>query len=247
MIRRVVAGTLLLACCARGPRELNVAAAISLKEALTEVGQRWEAGGGEHVVFTFAGSNVLARQIQAGAPVDVFLSADERTAASIKDSLEARQSLLGNTLVVVSDRPMTSLRDLLPLGRIAIADPIAVPAGVYAKQALQRAGMYEVVEPKLLPCENVRAALAAVESGGADAAFVYATDARLAKRTRIALTLPEPVTYPIAVVKGAKHAKAARRFVEYCQSDDAMRIFIARGFRPAFSRSADTTSIPPAR
>lgn len=247
MIRKVLAGTILLACCARGPRELNVAAAISLKEALTEVAQAWEAQGGEHVVLTFAGSNVLAQKIQAGAPVDVFLSADERTAASIKDSLEARQSLLGNTLVVVSDRPLTSLSDLLVLDRVAIGDPTAVPAGVYARQALQRAGMYEMIEPKLVPCENVRAALAAVESGSADAAFVYATDARLAKRTKIAFALQEQVTYPIAVVKGSKHAKAARRFVEYCQSDDAMRIFIARGFRPAFSRSADTTSIPPAR
>jgi len=247
MIRKLLAATILLACCARGPRELYVAAAISLKEALTEVAQAWEAQGGEHVVFNFAGSNVLARQIQAGAPVDVFLSADERTAASIKDALEARQSLLANTLVVVSDRPMSSLRDLLSLNRVAIGDPSAVPAGVYARQALQRAGMYEAIEPRLIPCENVRAALAAVESGGADAAMVYATDARLAKRTKIALTLQERVTYPIAVVKGAKHAAAARRFVEFCRSDAAMRIFTAKGFRPAFSRTLDTTSTPPAR
>jgi molybdate transport system substrate-binding protein len=247
MIRKLLAAALLLACCARGPRELDVAAAISLKEALTEVARGWEAQGGEHVVFNFAGSNVLARQIKAGAPVDVFLSADERTAASIKDSLEARQSLLGNTLVVVSDRPMTSLRDLLALDRVAIGDPSAVPAGVYARQALQREGLFEAIEPKLVPCENVRAALAAVESGGADAAIVYATDARLAKRTKIALTLPEQVVYPIAAVKGAKHAAAARRFVEYCQGDAAMRVFIAKGFRPAFSKTSDTTLTPPAR
>jgi len=247
MVRKLLAAALLLASCARAPRELDVAAAISLKEALTEVARGWEAGGGEHVVFNFAGSNVLARQIRAGAPVDVFLSADERTAASIKDSLEERHSLLGNTLVVVSDRPMTSLRDVLALNRIAIGDPSAVPAGVYARQALQRAGMYEAIEPKLVPCENVRAALAAVESGAADAAIVYATDARLAKRTKIVLTLQEQVTYPIAVVKGAKHAKAARRFVEYCRSDAAMRVLIAKGFRPAFSRISDTTSTPPAR
>jgi len=247
MVRKLLAAALLLASCARAPRELDVAAAISLKEALTEVARGWEAGGGEHVVFNFAGSNVLARQIQAGAPVDVFLSADERTAASIKDSLEKRQSLLGNTLVVVSDRPMTSLRDLLALNRVAIGNPSAVPAGVYARQALQRAAMYEAIEPKLVPCENVRAALAAVESGAADAAIVYATDARLARRTKIVLTLQEQVTYPIAVVKGAKHAKAARRFVEYCRSDAAMRVFIAKGFRPAFSKISDTTSTPPAR
>jgi molybdate transport system substrate-binding protein len=242
MVRKLLAAALLLASCARAPRELDVAAAISLKEALTEVARGWEAGGGEHVVFDFAGSNVLARQIRAGAPVDVFLSADERTMASIRDELEPPVPLLANTLVVMSDHAMTSLRDLSPL-KVAIGDPSAVPAGVYAQKALQRAG----VRPTIIPCENVRAALAAVESGAADAAIVYATDAPLAKRTRVALRLDERVVYPIAVVRGAKHADAARRFVDYCRTGAAMRVFIAKGFRPASSKTADTTSTPPAR
>jgi molybdate transport system substrate-binding protein len=237
-----LAAALLLASCARAPRELDVAAAISLSDALAEVARGWEAGGGEHVVFDFAGSNVLARQIRAGAPVDVFLSADVRTMASIRGELEPPVPLLANTLVVMSNHPMTSLRDLSPL-KVAIGDPSAVPAGVYAQQALQRAG----VRPAIVPCENVRAALAAVESGGADAAIVYATDAPLAKRTRVALWLNEQAVYSIAVVKGAKHAEAARRFVDYCRSDAAMRVFIAKGFRPASSKTADTTSTRPAR
>lgn len=235
MVRKLLAATLLLASsCTRAPRELDVAAATSLKEALTEVARGWEARGGERVVFNFAGSNVLARQIRAGAPVDVFLSADERTAASIKDALETPVPLLGNTLVVVSNMPMTSLRGLLPL-KVAIGDPSAVPAGVYAREALQRAGVWAAIEPKIVPCENVRAALAAVESGGADAAIVYATDARLAKRTKVALTLDQQAVYPIAVVRGAKHADAARRFVDYCRSDEAMRIFTKFGFAVASS------------
>jgi len=227
MVRKLLAAALLLASCARVPRELDVAAAISLKEALTEVARGWEAGGGEHVVFNFAGSNVLARQIRAGAPVDVFLSADMRTAASIAEQLEPPVPLLANTLVVMSNHAMTSLRDLSPL-KVAIGDPSAVPAGVYAQKALQRAG----VRPAIIPCENVRAALAAVESGAADAAIVYATDAPLAKRTRVALRLDEQVVYPIAVVKGAKHADAARRFVDYCRSPGAMRVFAKYGFAP---------------
>src|SRR5207248_7801439 len=93
--------------------------------------------------------------------------------------------LLANTLVVVSDRPMTSLRDLLACERVAIGDPSAVPAGVYAREALQRAGLWDALQPRIVPCENVRAALAAVESGAAEAAIVYATDARLAKRARV--------------------------------------------------------------
>src|SRR5205823_2286284 len=188
-MRRLLAATLLLASCAPAPRELDVAAAISLKEALTEVARGWEARGGGRVVFNFAGSNVLARQIEAGAPVDVFLPADMRTADSIRDFLEPPVPLLANTLVVVSDRPMTSLRDLLPLGHVAIGDPSAVPAGVYAREALQQAGLWSAIEPKIVPCENVRAALKAVESGGADAAIVYATDARLAKQMRVAMTI----------------------------------------------------------
>ncbi|HYU27215.1 MAG TPA: molybdate ABC transporter substrate-binding protein [Thermoanaerobaculia bacterium] len=233
-MRRLLAAGLLVASCAPAPRELDVAAASSLQDALHEVARGWEARGGERVVFNFAGSNVLARQIEAGAPVDVFLSADTRTAESIRDFLEPPVPLLANTLVVVSDRPMTSLRDLLPLGHVAIGDPSAVPAGVYARQALQQAGVWPAIEPKIVPCENVRAALKAVESGGADAAIVYATDARLAKQTRVALTIDSvKVMYPIAVVRGAKHAEAARRFVDYCRSDEGMRVFAKYGFAPS--------------
>ena len=250
MVRKLLAATLLLAACTRAPRELDVAAAISLKEALTEVARGWESHGGERVVFNFAGSNVLARQIRAGAPVDVFLSADERTAESIRDALETPVPLLGNTLVVVSNKPMRVLRDIIWVDKIAIGDPSAVPAGVYARKALQREGIWKIVAPRVIPCENVRAALAAVESGAADAAIVYATDARLAKHTRVALTLDERAIYPIAVVKEARHAEAARRFVDYCQTDEAMRVFTKFGFRslrPASSKSADTTSTRPAR
>lgn len=246
MIRKLLLAALALASCARAPRELDVAAAISLKDALTDVARGWEARGGERVVFNFAGSNVLARQIRAGAPVDVFLSADMRTVESIRDSLEEPVPLLANTLVVVSNKPLRSLRDLPSAGKVAIGDPSAVPAGVYAREALQRAGVWQAVD--VVPCENVRAALAAVESGGADAAIVYATDARLAKHAHVALTIDGvQAVYPIAAVKGAKHAEAARRFVDYCRSPEAMRMFIARGFRRASSRTADTTSTRPAR
>src|SRR6266568_4868179 len=161
MVRKVLAAALLLASCGPAPRELDVAAASSLQEALREVARGWEARGGEHVVFNFAGSNVLARQIEAGAPVDVFLPADERTADSIRDSLEPPVPLLGNTLVVVSNKPMRVLRDIIRAGCIAIGDPSAVPAGVYAREALQREGIWKIVAPRVIPCENVRAALAA--------------------------------------------------------------------------------------
>ena len=231
-MRGLLAATLILASCAPAPRELDVAAASSLQDALREVARGWEARGGERVVYNFAGSNVLARQIKAGAPVDVFLAADERTMDSIADSLETPVPLLRNSLVVVSNRPMRALRDIVNADRIAIGDPSAVPAGVYAREALQREGVWNIVLPRLIPCENVRAALLAVESGVADAAIVYATDARLAKHTRVAMTIDSAkVTCPIAVVRNAKHADAARRFVEYCRSDEGMRVFRKFGFR----------------
>jgi molybdate transport system substrate-binding protein len=232
MTGKLLAAALLLASCARAPREIDVAAAISLQDALREVARGWEARGGEHVVFNFGGSNILARQIRAGAPVDVFLSADMRTIESIGDLVEPPVPLLTNTLVVVSDRPMTSLHDLFSLQRIAIGDPSAVPAGVYARQALQAAGLWPSLQSKIVPCENVRAALAAVESGGAEAAIVYATDARLAKRTRVVLAIDSvQAIYPIAVVRNANHAEAARKFVEYLRGPDASRIFERYGFR----------------
>ena len=153
---------------------------------------------------------------------------------SIADSLETPVPLLRNSLVVVSNRPMRALRDIVDADRIAIGDPSAVPAGVYAREALQREGIWNTVLPRLIPCENVRAALLAVESGVADAAIVYATDARLAKHTRVAMTIDSArVTCPIAVVRGAKHADAARRFVEYCRSDEGMRVFAKYGFAPS--------------
>src|SRR6185436_3279379 len=128
--------------------------------------------------------------------------------------------------------PVASLRDLLTFEHVAIGDPSAVPAGVYARQALQQAGVWEALQPKIIPCENVRAALKAVESGGAGAAIVYATDARLAKRTKVALTIDSvKVMYPIAVVRGAKHVEAGRRFVGYCRSAEGMKIFRKHGFR----------------
>src|SRR2546423_2412016 len=151
-MRGLLAATLILASCARAPRELDVAAATSLQDALREVARGWEARGGEHVVFNFAGSNVLARQIKAGAPVDVFLAADERTMDSIGDSLETPLPLLRNSLVVVSNRPMHALRDIVNADRIAIGDPSAVPAGVYAREALQREGVWNTVLPRLIPC-----------------------------------------------------------------------------------------------
>lgn len=232
-MRRVFfAAFLLSAACARH-NEVDVSAAISLQDALRDVAAAYEQQSHDRVVFNFAGSNVLARQIRAGAPVDVFMPADEKTMASVKDSVAPPIPLLSNQLVVVSNLPLRSLPDLLRCNRIALGDPNAVPAGVYAREALRQAGLWSALQPRVIPAENVRAALASVEGGNVDAAIVYATDARLAKRARVAFVIsPGPrIVYPVAVVRDARHAVAAKGFVEFLRSERAAAIFRKWGFR----------------
>jgi molybdate transport system permease protein len=200
---------------------VRVFAAASLSDALTEIGET----PGTEVVFNFAGSSTLARQIEKGAPADLFLSADEAQ----MDALErgglidgpTRVSFLSNTLVIVGGG------DLLRARRIALADPSSVPAGVYARSYLERIGMWERVRPKVIPVENVRAALAAVEAGNADSAIVYKTDTK--RYTREIADGP-PISYAFAVTANAKNPDGARAFLQLLQSDAARQIFVRHGF-----------------
>jgi molybdate transport system substrate-binding protein len=216
--------------------EVAVAAAASLQDALRELAPLYEAKTHDKVVFNFGGSNALARQIRAGAPADVFFSADEATMDSV--AVADRRDLLGNRLLI--------LGNLRTARRVALANPAAVPAGVYARQYLEKVGLWRAVEPKVIPTENVRAALAAFEGGNVDAAIVYVTDAPKLRGT----VVDWDIRYPVAVVRDARHPAAARRFVDFLQSAEAMAVFRRFGFRslpPASSRSAGTTSKRPAR
>jgi molybdate transport system substrate-binding protein len=139
--------------------------------------------------------------------------------------------------VVAPDDSSTKIEaaaDLGNLKRIAIGDPVAVPAGVYAKAWLTKAGLWEQIGPKCVANENVRAALAAVESGNVDAAIVYKTDAAVSKKARIAWTVPAgdapAIVYPVAVCSESKHAAEAERFAAYLKSEKAAAVFVARGF-----------------
>ena len=151
-----------------------------------------------------------------------------------------RRSLLSNNLVVVTTKEsaigLKSIRDLegATIRYIALAEPSTVPAGIYAKQYLEKAGLWESVKGKVIPTENVRAALAAVESGNCEAGIVYKTDARISKKIRIAYEVPRaegpPISYPIAIVGATKRPAAARRFADYLASEPARRVFLAHGF-----------------
>jgi molybdate transport system substrate-binding protein len=224
--------------------ELNVFAAASLTDALKEIGVHYEKQSADKIAFDFGASSMLERQIEEGAPADVFFSADEAKmdALAAKDLIvrETRKSLLSNTLVIVmstgSNLKITAPADLAGNGirRIALADPKAVPAGIYSKEFLERQKLWPQVEPKVVAVDNVRAALAAVESGNIEVGMVFKTDAAISKNVKIAYEVPTDagpkISYPVAVMKNAKQVESAKKFVEYLRTDDAAKTFIKYGF-----------------
>jgi molybdate transport system substrate-binding protein len=232
-MKSLLAALLLVTATLRA-EEVDVSAAASLQDALRTIAATYERRTGDHVVFNFGASSTLALQIRAGAPVDVFFSADDAKLDSVAIVPGTRRTLLSNTLAVVANRPLHSARELTALQRIAIAEPSSVPAGIYARQWLQRLGLWEAILPRVIPTADVRAALAAVDGGNVDAAIVYRTDALLAKHARIALVVTggsaPRIVYPVAIVRGTRHPAAARRFWEYLQSREAAAVFRKYGF-----------------
>jgi molybdate transport system substrate-binding protein len=223
-----------------------VSAAISLTDALREIERAYAADGGGPVRFNFAGSNVLARQIVNGAPADLFISADlaQMDYAARAGAIDpaTRVPLLGNRLAVVvpsgTAAAVARPGDLAQsrIRRIAIGDPAAVPAGRYARAYLERSGLWTALQPKLLPLANVRAALAATESGGADAAIVYESDAAASTKVTLAFIVPEAeaplITYPAAIVAQSGNRAGAERFLAYLRGPRAREIFERYRFRP---------------
>lgn len=223
-----------------------VSAAISLSDAMREIERAYVAEGGGAVRFNFAGSNVLARQIVNGAPADLFISADhvQMDLAERSGAIDpaTRVPLVTNRLAIVvpsgSRVRVSGPQDLAADGirRIAIGDPAAVPAGRYARAYLQRAGLWDALQPRLLPLANVRAALAAAESGGATVAIVYESDAAASKKVTLACVVPDadapPIVYPAAVVTRSTNRAAAERFLAYLREPRARAIFERYRFRP---------------
>ena len=220
--------------------EILVFGAASLTESLQDLGKAYEAKSGEKVVFSFGASSDLARQIQAGAPADVFFSAD----TAKMDALEKaglvkaadRREFLSNNLVVMvpadSKLKVANAEDLVNLPKIAIADPAAVPVGVYARKWLTGLGLWEKIEPKVIPTLDVRASLAAVESGAVSAAVVYSTDAAIAKSARVAFAVtngPE-ILYSLAPVAASKNPTGAAAFVAFLAGPEGRAEFKKRGF-----------------
>ncbi len=218
-----------------------VFAAASLSNALEEIAATHRAEAVQEVRFNLGASSDLARQIIAGASADVFFSADTAQMDAVEKAglvtAADRTDLLSNVLVVIvpaeSKLELLNSAGLVGVERLALADPQAVPAGVYARKWLESIGLWAQVESHVIPTLNVRAALAAVESGNAEAGVVYKTDAATTKRARVAFEVPASeapkIVYVVALLANAR-SDGARRFVEKLRSKDAARAFERAGF-----------------
>jgi molybdate transport system substrate-binding protein len=229
-------------------QELTVFAAASLTDAMKDVSAQWAQAGHHPLRMSFGSSSTLARQIEQGAPANLFASADQKWMDYLAEknliAADTRRDLLGNDLVLVvpADKPQHVTIgpdfDLLSLlgnnGRIATGDPAHVPVGIYAEQALRKLGQWNAIAPRLARTDDVRAALLLVERGEAPAGIVYATDAAVSKAVMVAGTFPanshDPVSYPFAVVKSGDTPEA-RALMTFLQGPQARAIFVQRGFK----------------
>jgi molybdate transport system substrate-binding protein len=221
--------------------ELLVFAAASTADVISEVGRDFEGQTAQKVRFSFGSSRDLARQIRAGAPADVLVSADPETVDSLVEAKLARsddcRSFASNRLVVIvpkqSKETIGTARDLIGIAHLAVGDPSLVPAGSYARLWLEKEGLWADVVPHIVPSLDVRAALALVETGHAEAGIVYRTDAAHSQRVRIAYEVPAENAPTIAYV-AARLARSndagAGRFVDFLTGSGARATFARHGF-----------------
>ncbi len=235
----------LLGCTTKEAVTINVSAAASLTDAVTEINTLYtKENPNVTIIPNFAASGTLVTQIQSGAPADVFISAGAKQMDTVETGglilNDTRQNLLKNKAVLVvpgsSTLNISNFNALLNdnVAKIAIGDPDFVPAGTYGKQALETLGIYEQVEPKLILCIDVRQVLSYVEGGYVDAGIVYATDAAISTKVRVVANAPDEVNakiiYPVAVIKASTVADAAKDYVDFLFSDKAKAIFEEYGF-----------------
>ena len=247
-------GTLLLIVLAAVPllsgparaSDVTMFAAASLKNALDDAVTRYQAKTGRKVVVSYAASSALAKQIEAGAPADIFFSADLDWMDELQNKnlidVASRQTLLGNTLILIAPKDSTVtlpmeknlplLKALGPEGKLAMANVDSAPAGRYGKAALICFGVWDGVAPRVAQADNVRAALSFVAKGEAPLGIVYGTDAKAEPAVRVVGTFPEEshpkILYPVALLARAR--PEARDFLQFLLSPEAAPAFEAQGF-----------------
>jgi molybdate transport system substrate-binding protein len=224
--------------------EIEVFAASSLTDSLKEITAAYEKASGDTVIFNFAASSALAIQIKAGAPADLFFSADEAKMDDLDKAglivKETRRDVLQNSLVIIapaeSALTLSSPAQLAGdnIKHLALGAITSVPAGIYAKEYLEKIGIWPQVEARVIPCENVRAALAAVETDNVDAGIVYKTDALHSQKVKVICEIaPQDgpkIVYPAAVIADSKHAAAAKKFLDYLGDPESLKTFAKYGF-----------------
>lgn len=234
------------------PPELNIAAAISLKDTLKELAAGFEKKENVKIVFNFASSGDLMTQIEQGAPADIFISAGKNQMDSLEQEgiidKNSRFNLISNDLVVIvpktSRLSIPKIEDLASASgveKIAIGEPGVVPAGRYTKESLETADIWATVQDKLVMTKDVRQALNYVETGNIDAGFVYKSDAASTTGVKIALVVPDSyhklIVYPAAIVNVSHQKRLAAKFEDYLKSDMALDKFEASGFKPVVKKT----------
>lgn len=242
-MNRIHAGLLLFAVAANAAAtEITVSAAASLNNAFRDVAAAYEAAHpGDKVLLNFGASDALAAQIARGAPVDVFASADQEAMDKVQAHLApgSRRDFASNVLVVAAPaNSRLALRHLADLGqagigRLTTGNPASVPAGRYARAALEKAGLWTALEPKFVFATNVRQSLDYIARGEAEAGLVYRTDvASQAGKVRVVMAVPGtgPISYPLAVMRDAPNAAGGRAFAEFIMSPGGQAILSRHGF-----------------
>lgn len=231
---------------AQAAEKVTVFAAASLKNALDAINGEWLKQTGKEAIVSYAASSALAKQIEQGAPADVFISADLAWMDYLADKklikADTRSNLLGNRIVLVSGKsdapaveiePGLDLAGLLGDGRLAMGAVDSVPAGKYGKAALEKLGLWPNVAGKVAGAESVRAALLLVSRGEAPYGIVYRTDATADANVKVVGTFPEdshpPIIYPVAITADSRNADAAA-YLEFVRSPEAAALFQAEGF-----------------
>jgi len=230
---------------AAAPKEITVSAAISLKDALEKIKEEYTKEHPEvKIIYNLGSSGALQKQIEQGAPVDLFISAgvSQMDQLAEKGLLEpdSRINLLSNELVVVVPKDSRKVKEFADLAgpavkKVALGLPETVPAGMYAKESLVNLKLWDQLQPRLVMANDVRQVLTYVETGNVDAGFVFRSDALMGKNVKVALAVPDglhkPIVYPAAVLKNAPQKAAAREFLNYLASPQGMGIFEQYGLK----------------
>lgn len=225
-------------------KELTVSAAASLQEVLTEMAKSYKLKNPSvDIIYNFASSGTLQKQIEEGAPVDLFISAGKPQMDALEEKKlllkDTRLNLLKNELVLITvqeRKDITGFEDLAKsvVAQIAIGTPETVPAGKYAKEALENLKLWDELGPKFVLAKDIKQVLTYVETGNVDAGFVYLSDSVTSQKVKVIMQVPSelhaPIVYPAAIIEGSKQKDTAQSFLTYLQSAEAAKIFEQYGF-----------------